>query len=128
MRAKTLSTYYSFSSFLGFVCVLLAITLDQWTTINSTDRGLWKNTTIGTSPEFEGLEIARGSSVVTCILTFVTFLIAVFNSLSWIYPRKFSSHLDTQIAYSSGITTFYAVIIRSKNIKTNSYAGIESNC
>jgi len=110
MRAKTLSIYYSFSSFLAFICVTLAISVDQWTTIDSVDRGLWRNTTIGSSPEFEGLEIARGSSVLTVVLAFVTLLFAVFNSMSWIWPKTFSSHLDTQMAYSSGITTFYALI------------------
>lgn len=86
---RTHSFLFFVTSTISGLLNLVALCIDEWTLINDVKRGLWRDSTIQYSPEFYGLEVARGVAVLTMIMAFLNWLFSLFNLLRHTKHPKF---------------------------------------
>lgn len=80
------------TTFITFLLNLVAIAVDEWTIIDDEKRGLWRNSKIQFSPEFYGLEVARGVAIIALLLSFLNCVFAVLNGLRHVKYEKYKKY------------------------------------
>lgn len=93
-----------------FIFTILTVSIDSWCiNSNDTSQGLWRNTTLKTSPEFNGLEVIRGTMLTTIVMAFVLFSFAIYNIIKTFKSSK-QPNLYTNMAYAAGTTALLSFI------------------
>lgn len=105
------SMFFMISMTVVFLLNLVAISVDEFTLISNVKRGLWRSSTIQNSPEFNGLEVMRGTTILTIILSFLSWIFSLLNLLRHSKFEQFKNYNYTnQFIFCTAITVMFNFI------------------